>query len=265
MRLLVVEGNTEDLWMKRQAAGGVPYHKRFETMLKVLCPDATVKVAFPADRDTNLPTKSELSGFDGVLWTGSSLYVNDPIEAVQQQLTFADDVFESGVPIYGSCWGLQIAAVVAGGKVATCRKGREFGITNPIELTESGKKHPGFTGRKKSFQALCIHLDEVSVIPENATILATNDHSDVQAISMNYKKSDFFGVQYHPEFMVSDLIFIARYMAKTLVDEGSFGSLQEVESFASSLEQTNNLPETVTDYRQHTQEILCWLNRLKKQ
>lgn len=263
MRLLVVEGNTEDTWRKRQALGGVPYHKRFEIMLKILRPQTQVAFAFPAEKDSNLPTQADLTRFDGVLWTGSSLYVNDAQPAVHRQLTFAHDVFRSGVPFYGSCWGLQIAAVVAGGQVTTCKKGREFGITSPISLTEEGRKYPGFASRKGGFQALCIHLDEVSRLPENAIVLAGNDHSNIQAVTIRYKKSEFFGVQYHPEFMVSDLVFIARHMSATLIGEGLFGSVEDVEGFAKGLEQSHNLPETITDYLQHIQEIKCWLDMIE--
>jgi GMP synthase (glutamine-hydrolysing) len=262
MRLLVVEGNSREIWEKREVCGGTPYHKRFLSMLKILQPNAKVEIAFPADHDSNLPTIENLQKFDGILWTGSSLFVNDPSPAVARQLTLAEDVFSSGVPFYGSCWGMQIAVVVAGGKVNKCKNGREFGITKPIELTKAGKNHPCFKGRGGKFSALSIHLDEVVKLPENSTILAKNDHSEVQALSIRYRNSEFFGVQYHPEFMVLDMAFFTRLMSKKLVEEGFFKFDEDVENFAIKLEKKNGSPKSVFNYPEHIQEVKFWLDRL---
>lgn len=264
MRLLVVEGNRKETWQAREACGGVAYHKRFRSMLKLLQPESEVAVAFPADEQSTLPTIDQLKTFDGVLWTGSSLYVQDQSPAVMRQLAFADVVFESGVPFYGSCWGLQIATVVAGGEVGPNPKGREIGITLPIELTEAGKKHACFQGRKENFNALCVHLDEVVKLPENSVVLAGNEHSAVQALTFRYKKSEFFGVQYHPEFLVSDMVFIIRFLSELLISEGLFQSEELVEAFALKLEDQSRLPECVTNYLLHAQEIKYWLDGLIK-
>jgi len=264
MRLLVVEGNRKETWQEREACGGVAYHKRFKAMLRILQPDAKVEIVFPADEGTLLPSVDQLKSFDGVLWTGSSLYIQDQSSAVLRQLTFAEDVFESGVPFYGSCWGLQIATVVAGGEVGANPKGREIGITGPIELTDAGRKHSCFQGRKDKFNALCVHLDEVVKLPENSVVLAKNEHSAVQAMTIRYKNSEFFGVQYHPEFLVSDMAFIVRYLSETLIAEGVFESEKNVADFASELEDQSSLPECVTNYLLHTQEIKYWLNGLRR-
>lgn len=260
MRLLVVEGNPREIWEKREALGGIPYHKRFQNMLNLLQPRSKIEVAFPADNDVLLPSIKKLATFDGVLWTGSSLFVNDPSPSVVRQLTFAEDVFSSGVPFYGSCWGLQIAVTVTGGKVDTCAKGREFGITNPIELTDAGKVHPCYQGRRSNFKALSFHLDEVVKLPDNATILAKNRHSEVQAISIKHRKTEFFGLQYHPEFTVEDMAFIARNGAENLIQEGFFKSDKEVEIYAANLEHKNNLPVSISDYSIHLQEVKHWLD-----
>lgn len=260
MRLLVVEGNPSEIWKKREACGGIPYHKRFQSMLKLLQPRANVEIAFPADKDVSLPSVKKLAAFDGVLWTGSSLFVNDPKPTVARQLTFAEDVFSSGVPFYGSCWGLQIAVTVTGGKVDKCAKGRELGITDPVELTEAGKVHPCFQGRKSPFKALSVHSDEVVKLPDYATILAKNSHSEVQALAIKHRETDFFGVQYHPEFTIEDMAFTARYASDKLIKDGFFKSDEDIEVFAINLEHKNNLPKSISDYSLHTQEVRYWLD-----
>jgi GMP synthase (glutamine-hydrolysing) len=263
MRLLVVEGNSKEIWSKREVYGGVPYHKRFRAMLKILQPEAEVEVTFPTENDQPLPSIDKLKTYDGILWTGSSLYINDSSSAVARQLEFAEEVFESGTPIYGSCWGLQIATMVAGGQVSTSPNGRELGISEPIELTEAGKKHPFFQGRKEKFNALCIHLDEVVKPPKDSIVLAKNAHSEVQAMTFRYKNSKFFGVQYHPEFLMSDMIFIVRHLTDFLIEEGRFTSKEMADDFVSNLENQSKIPESVSDYSLHIQEVKYWLNSLK--
>ena len=262
MRLLVVEGNKRETWQQREASGGKPYHKRFQVMLNILQPDASIEFAFPADSDTLLPINTELAAFDAVLWTGSSLSVNDSTPSVQQQLTFAEDVFSSGVPFYGSCWGLEIASVAAGGEVGPCSKGWEFGVSDAIELTEAGKIHSCFQRRKGSFSALEVHRDEVVKLPEDSIILAKNSHSKVQAITIRHRKSDFFGVQYHPEFTPADLASIARYLSKILIEEGAFRSEDDVNNFALKMESHGALPSSVADYGLHIQEVDLWLRNI---
>nr|WP_281503832.1 type 1 glutamine amidotransferase [Arenibacter sp. F26102] len=228
-------------------------------MLKGLVPKAQTDFAFPADGARELPTAALLKNYDGVLWTGSSLSVLDDIPDVQQQLNFADEVFKSGVPFYGSCWGMQIATVVAGGQVALSKNGLEFGISKPIELTPLGRKIPLTSHRKKTYSALCIHYDEVAKVPENALVLASNPHSNVQAMIFDYKKGSFFGVQYHPEFNTSDMALIGSFLSEKLVNSGAFKSLEDVKEFALSLKEQKGIPPEICDYQLHTQEIMAWL------
>lgn len=259
MKLLIVEGNNEETRAEREAFGIRPYHLLFKEMLRFLSPDARTEAVFPADGSQNLPTAAQLKAYDGILWTGSSLSVTENVPSVTNQLTFAETIFESGVPLYGSCWGLQVATTVAGGKVSKGGNGLEFGISKDIMLTEPALKSPFFPKRKSRYSALCIHYDEVEKIPENAVVLARNSHSEVQAIVFDYKKSSFFGVQYHPEFKPSDMILIARLLSEKLIATGRFASLLEVEQFVLKMTEAKTLNPEITDYRLHTQEIKAWL------
>jgi len=263
MRLLVVEGNTKETWQHRESLGGIPYHRRFQTMLKILQPEAKVEFAFPADNDSMLNSRIQLASFDGVLWTGSSLSVNSSTPEVQRQLSFAEDVFHSGVPFYGSCWGLQIASVVAGGKVKPCEKGWEFGLSQPISLTSTGKIHPCFRGRTGLFSSLVVHRDEIVKLPENSMVLATNSHSKVQAISFRYRKSEFFGVQYHPEFTISDLGFIARVLSKNLIRDEVFKNEKRVQEFIKKMKNKISIPKSIFNYKTHILEVDYWLRSLR--
>ena len=259
MNLLIVEGNNKEARAQRDAFGIKPYHLIFKEMLHFLLPNVQTEVVFPADGSKGLPTAKQLTKYNGILWTGSSLSVTENIPSVTDQLDFAETIFESGTPLYGSCWGLQVATTVAGGKVARGNKGLEFGIADDITLTEPALKSPFFSKGKANYAALCIHFDEVVKIPENAIVLAKNSHSEVQAMVFDYKKSSFFGVQYHPEFKSSDMAKITSLLSGKLIDSGRFTSVAEVEEFIVRLLEEKNLPQEIVDYKLHTQEIKAWL------
>ena len=265
MKLLIVEGNKEETRIQRTTFGIKAYHLLFQEMLHLLVPDATTAVAFPADNTKGLPTTEQLKQYDGILWTGSSLSVMDDAPAVTGQLNFAETIFNSGTPLYGSCWGLQVATVVAGGTVAKSKNLLEIGISKPIQLTSAGKSSPFFTHRNNNYKALCIHYDEVAKNPKDAVILAYNEHSKVQALVFDYKKTTFFGVQYHPEFKPSTMALIISFLSEKLVANNSYASISEIDKFLTKLSEQHKLPVEITDYKFHTQEIMAWLNHIAKQ
>ena len=260
MKLLIVEGNNEEARAQRDTFGIKPYHLIFKEMLHFLWPTVQTEVVFPADGSKDLPTVEQLTKYDGILWTGSALSVNENIPSVTDQLNFAETIFESGTPLYGSCWGLQVATTVAGGKVARGKIGLEFGIAKDIILTEAAIKSPFFLKRKSNYSALCIHFDEVVKTPKNAIVLAHNSHSKVQALVFDYKKSSFFGVQYHPEFKPSVMAKIATLLSEKLIDSGRFTSVAEVAKFVARFSEGKGFPQEIVDYQLHTQEIKAWLN-----
>lgn len=258
MKLLVVEGNTKETRLQRGNFGIKPYNEMFAEMLHFLEPKVQVDVVFPTDPKRKLPNIKQLQNYDGVLITGSSLSVLDATPEVTHQLNFIETVFNSGTPIYGSCWGLQVATVVAGGKVAKSNSGLELGISKPISLTNSGKNSPLFKERKRPFEALCIHYDEVSMVPKNTVVLAENSHSKVQAMVFNYKKSAFFGVQYHPEFTPKVMAKIISFLKEGLIKNRHYPNREMSQEEIYKLENAKFSAEII-DYRQHTQEIASWL------
>ena len=84
-------------------------------------------------------------------------------------------------PLFGSCWGLQVVTVAAGGTVRANPKGREIGIGRRIALTPAGREHPMYAGKASVFDAVTVHLDEVETLAPGTTVLAANAQSDVQA------------------------------------------------------------------------------------
>jgi len=115
-RLLVVEGNTAELRARQVTAGGQVMSEGYADLLRGLLPDAVVDICYPADPGANLPIGG-LEGYDGVAITGSALNVYDGGPAIAPQIELAREVLKARTPLFGSCWGLQVITVAAGGTV----------------------------------------------------------------------------------------------------------------------------------------------------
>ena len=176
--------------------------------------------------------------------------------------------------IFGSCWGLQVLVTAAGGKIRKNPNGLEAIIANNISLNEEGVKHPMYYGKSKTFSSFCFHYDDTEILPENTTILASNEKSKIQAISFIYKNSKVWAVQYHPEF---DPVWMSGLMSqreKILLDEGIYNNQEEFESYKNYFSNIKkfkgqkiplNISDNLINRKMHTLELSNWLNSLKNQ
>lgn len=115
-------------------------------------------------------------------------------------LAYSDRLFDSGVPCFGSCAGLQIAAIIAGGSVGPKKRQTELGVSRAITPTPEGLRHPMFFGRPMAFDASSTHGDEVQSLPTGATLLATSEATRVQAVEMRVGQSLFWGLGTTPRY-----------------------------------------------------------------
>src|ERR1044072_8652337 len=149
-RLLVCEGNTAGMRANQVAAGGGAMSDGYAEGLRGLLPAAVIDVCYPADAGTNLPIGG-LEGYDGVAITGSALNVYDGGPEIERQIELARAVLKSKTPLFGSCWGLQVITVAAGGTVRANPKGRELSIGRRIALTDAGREHAMYVGKASVF------------------------------------------------------------------------------------------------------------------
>lgn len=236
MRLLVVEGNIRAARERHRATYGLTPSESYAAVLKSLAPDAVCDIALPADEGTNLPDAAGLESYDGVVITGSGLNIWKAEPESMRQVELAREVYKSGTPFFGSCWGLQVATVAAGGSVRANPRGREVGIARDITLTGAGRDHPLYTGKAPVFASPCVHGDEVEALPEGAVVLASNAASDVQAVDISHDGGRFWGIQYHPEFSLNELTVIMRRYKPTLLSEGFFRDDESVDRWIADLE-----------------------------
>jgi GMP synthase (glutamine-hydrolysing) len=236
MRLLVVEGNVRAARERHRATYGLTPSESYAAVLKRLAPDAVCDIALPADEGFNLPEAGGLGEYDGVVITGSGLNIWKAEPESMRQVELAREVYKSGTPFFGSCWGLQVATVAAGGSVRANPRGREVGIARDIALTAEGVAHPLYRGKAPVFSSPCVHGDEVETLPPNAIVLATNAVSDVQAVQIDHDGGQFWGIQYHPEFSLNELSVILRRYKPTLLSEGFFRDEIAADYYLSDLE-----------------------------
>ena len=128
VRVLVVDGNVADMRRKQSAAVGYDAGSGYAQVLRRLAPELLCDVIYAADADQLPPAGASLASYDGVAITGSALNIEDGGAPVARQVELARAVFEAGVPMFGSCWGLQVAVTAAGGSVRANPRGREFGF-----------------------------------------------------------------------------------------------------------------------------------------
>ena len=151
-RLLVIEGNSPASLSEHVAVGGTPAHQGYSNLLRELMPGSVVDTCHPGDTCATLPDGESLAGYDGIAITGSSLHLYNGGPEVMRQVDLVRAAMATGTPLFGSCWGLQVLTVAAGGSVRKNPKGREIGFGRGIRLTDAGRKHPMYAGKARRVQ-----------------------------------------------------------------------------------------------------------------
>lgn len=229
IKILVADGNARADRERLATYNGLAPSGLVERLLTSLGSDITVEIICPSDvgNSSALP----LEDYDGILTTGSRLNAYDQRPEVLRQIEFAKSAFQSGTPMFGICWGLQVAVVAAGGEVAAstseaCRC--EVPIANGITLTQPGLRHPMHGQRPPTFNALAFHTDHIVTLPKNATVTARNEHF-IQGLEIVSGKSVFWGVQYHPEATTRDMAGYMKSCVPALVASARYSSPEAVQ------------------------------------
>lgn len=236
LHLLVVEGNVREARERHRGSFGKTPGESYSDVVRSISPGAICDIALPADEGANLPDPSGLESYDGIFLTGSALHIYQIAPPVTQQIELMRAIYRSGTPCFGSCWGIQIGAVAAGGSVTANPMGREIGFARRITPTEAGRAHPLLAGRPASFDAPAIHLDAVVRPPGDVTVLAANAMTPMQAAEIRHDGGVFWGVQYHPEFSLAETAAILRRMSESLIAEGFRRTQEDVARYCDDLE-----------------------------
>jgi GMP synthase (glutamine-hydrolysing) len=231
--ILIADG-TPAVWQTKRAGFGIPSNfSLFAAAVQLHHPDSRCTPLNIADGEA-LPLGTALADFDGVMLPGSPLHIYDRTSSVTRQIDFARATFAAGVPVWGSCWGLQLATVALGGSVRRNPRGRELPIARAITVTEAGRAHPLLASRPTVFDALCSHPDEIETLPPNSQVLAANELSPIQAIATKTPcGGSFLGTQYYPEHTLVVSAALIEMRATELVEEGFSTERSEIVAIAA--------------------------------
>lgn len=100
-------------------------------------------------------------------------------------------VWESGLPVLGICYGMQLMAARLGGIVAPSAA-CEYG---PAEVQVLAPEHPLFTGLPARLQVWMSHGDRITALPPGLICLAASANSPIAAMG----NERYVGIQFHPE------------------------------------------------------------------
>ena len=126
-------------------------------------------------------------GYKGVIFTGGPNSVYD-----ENSPHYNKDILDSGVPVLGICYGDQLMAYMAGGKVSSAKDSSEYGKTTVY--TEPCALFRDVPGESVCFMS---HTDYIDTLPEGFVNIAHTDKCPNAAMCCPEK--GLYGVQFHPE------------------------------------------------------------------
>ena len=133
------------------------------------------------------PEEIRAAGYKGIIFTGGPNSVYDP-----KSPHYDPAVLELGIPVLGICYGHQLLAFLAGGKVSSAAQGSEYGKTR-LHVRE----HLMFQDVPEESICWMSHTDYVSEVPPGFRTLASTENCPCAAMADDARK--LYGVQFHPE------------------------------------------------------------------
>lgn len=244
LRFLIIDGYPRQSRDDLEAAGMKLAWKLYADMLMQRQPLAVYDVLLPSDNGVDMPSAKDLHSYAGIIWTGCNLTIYDTANrSVCNQIELAKNAYEVGVPSFGSCWGIQMATVAAGGEVKSNPKGREMGLGRKIHLTSEAYNHPMFDGKPRVFEGFVSHDDMVTTLPPGGVLLATNSFAPIQAVAVTHKSGTFWATQYHCEYDLHEMARLVVAREKRLVAAGFFRGHEDLMVLVDRMEELAQEPD----------------------
>ncbi len=101
------------------------------------------------------------------------------------------EIYESGIPLLGICYGMQLTAFLLGGKVEPGEKG-EYGKS----IFYVDEESPLFRNVPPKSQVWMSHFDEVKEVPPGFKVLG---HTETCIAAIGDEARKIYAVQFHPE------------------------------------------------------------------
>ena len=213
----------------------------------------------------------DITPYDGVCWTGSNLFLSEDEPIANRHIELCRTLYEAGTPQFGSCWGAQLAAHVAGAKIGINPKGREFGISHDIKLTAKGKTHPMMAGKELVYNGFTSHRDMIIEAPAHVEVLSSNNACPYQAIAVKYLQGEFWATQYHPEYDYEELAALSLARKVGLLADGLYPNAEAIETMSRELVEfyyhpdrlhiadKYDMPYELVRFDERTTEVRNWI------
>lgn len=164
-----------------------PYQVLFEALLRPALPEATF--GHTQAWDGELPA---LEDYDAYVVTGSPATAFDREPWMLALEDFMRRAAADDRKVIGICFGHQLAAQAFGGKVE--RRGWGLGVRTATTAK------PGDLIDRADYAAIVSHQDQVTILPEDAEVLASSDFCPYEAMTVG---RNVFSVQGHPEMTMA--------------------------------------------------------------
>lgn len=167
----------------------------------------------------------------------------------------AREAFESGLPVLGVCYGMQLMNQFFGGKVSPAPV-REYGreivkltkvlnSKHPLSIFSNVAGEPGTTQQRERKPSATVdartvwmsHGDEVSEVAPGFQVICKSDQGAIAAIEHDSKP--FLGLQFHPEVQhsVNGLELIRRFVQDYCQCPGQWNIHNEVDRLVALIRQ----------------------------
>ena len=259
LNILIVEGNIkEDSEFFIKAAGASAADNLKNLILK-LEPSSNIEIINPDNDKETTNALNNMGKYNGIVFTGGAMRINDMTDVIKKHINFASNCFDHKNKILAICWGLQVCSTAAGGKVNPGKKGAHIGIASDVTINNEGQKHFIYKDKKNIFTSPAFNYDEVSEIPDGATLLSSDKVNKVMGLHFKSGKSEIWGLQYHPDYEYWQMINLSNGRKDRILQNNHFDSENDFQNHLNYIREEDKK----LDFENRTFEIRNWLNNLK--
>ena len=259
LNILIVEGNIrEDSEFFIKAAGASAADNLKNLILKIE-PSTKTEIVNPGhDEETSYALKN-INKFNGIVFTGGAMRINDMTDVIKKHIKFASDCFNQNKKILAICWGLQVCSTAAGGKVNPGKNGAHIGIASDVIINNEGKEHFIYKDKKNKFTTPAFNFDEVTELPKDAILLSSDKVNNVMGVSFTAGNSEITGLQYHPDYEYYQMINLIAGRKERLFNNKNFLNKDDYEKHIAYIKSKNEL----LNFDDRTCEVRNWLKYIK--